>query len=64
MELNKISPERLTELKDELSALSKKHADALESAIYIRMNREEAIEYDQSGERIHELYVLLGKLAA
>ena len=64
MELNKISPERLTELKDELSALSKKHHEAWESAVYIRMNREEATKYDQNGERIHEIYVLLGRLAA
>jgi hypothetical protein len=64
MELNKTSPERLTELENELSALSKKHHDAWESAIYIGMNEEEANKYDQAGERIHELYVLLGKLAA
>jgi hypothetical protein len=54
----------LTELKDELSALSKKHHEAWESAVYISMNKEEASNYDQNGERIHELYVLLGKLAA
>jgi hypothetical protein len=54
----------LTELRDELAALSKKHVDALESAIYVGMNEEEANRYDQSGERIHELYVLLGRLAA
>jgi hypothetical protein len=64
MELNKLSPERLTELKDELSALSKKHHEAWESAVYIRMNKEEGSKYDQNGERIHELYVLLGRLAA
>ena len=64
MKLNKLPPERLTELKDELSALSKKHHEAWESAVYISMNKEEASNYDQNGERIHELYVLLGKLAA
>ena len=64
MELNRISPERLTELKDELSALSKKHHEAWESAVYISMNKEEASNYDKNGERIHELYALLGRLAA
>jgi hypothetical protein len=64
MELNKTSSDRLTELKDELSALSKKHHEAWESAIFIHMNEEEANKYDQEGERIHELYALLGRLAA
>jgi hypothetical protein len=64
MELNRTSPERLTELKDELSALSREHHEAWESAIYITMNEEECNKFEQAGERIHELYVLLGKLAA
>jgi hypothetical protein len=60
MELNNLSPEQVTELKDELSALSKKHMEALESAVYIRMNEKESDDYDQSGVRISELYGLLG----
>jgi hypothetical protein len=61
MKLNKTSPERLTELKDELFALSTEHHEAWESAIYICMNEEEANKFDQAGERIHELHVLLGR---
>jgi hypothetical protein len=64
MELNNLSPEQLTKLKDELFTLSKKHFLALERAVYIRMNEEEATQYTQSGARISELYGLLGKLAA
>ena len=62
MEPNNLSPEQVTELKDELSALSKKHNEALESAVYIRMNEEEADEYDQSGVRMGKVRELLGKL--
>jgi hypothetical protein len=57
MELDKTFPERLTELKGELSALSRVHREAWESAIYIGMNEEEGNKFDQAGERIHELYV-------
>jgi phenylpyruvate tautomerase PptA (4-oxalocrotonate tautomerase family) len=64
MEPNNLSPEQATELKDELSALSKKHFQALERAVYISMNEEEADKYAQSGVRISELYGLLGKLVA
>ena len=60
MELNNLSPEQVTELKDELSALSRKHIEALQSAVYIRMNEQEADEYDQGGVRISQLYGLLG----
>jgi hypothetical protein len=62
MEPNNLSPEQVTELKDELSALSKKHDEALESAVYIRMNKEEADEYDQSDLRMGKVRELLGKL--
>ena len=62
MEPNNLSPEQVTELKDELSALSKKHNEAMESAVYIRMNAAEADKYDESGERMGKVRELLGKL--
>jgi hypothetical protein len=61
MELNKRSPNQATELSEELATPSKKHLDALQSAIYLGMNMEEADEYDQSGVRISELCELLEK---
>jgi hypothetical protein len=61
MELNNPSPKKVTELENELTTLSKKHLDALQSAIYVGMNEEEADEYDQSRMRINELYELLKK---
>ena len=62
MERNNLSPEQMTELKDALSTLSKKNFEALESAVYIRMNEEEADEYKQHSVRIGELYGLLGEV--
>jgi hypothetical protein len=59
MEPNNLSPEQVTELKDELSTLSRQHNEALESAAYIRMNEEEAHEYDQSGVRMGKVRELL-----
>jgi hypothetical protein len=63
MELSNLSPEKVAELKGELAALSKQHADALHSAIYVGMNEKESDEYDQSRVRINELYRLLSKVA-
>ena len=59
MELNNLSPKKVTELENELTTLSKRHLDALQSAIYVGMNEEEAEESDQSRVRISELYELL-----
>ena len=53
---------RVTELKDELAALSKKHVEELQSAIYVGMNEQEGAEYDQSRARINELYGLLSRV--
>ena len=64
MELNDLPPKQVTALKDELSALCKRNFEALESAVYIRMNEEEGDEYDQSSVRISELYRLLGEFTA
>jgi hypothetical protein len=62
MELSNLSPEKVAELKGELAALSKQHADALHSAIYVGMNEKESDEYDQGRVRINELYGLLSKV--
>ena len=62
MELNGLYSEQVTELKDELAALSKKHVEELQSAIYVGMNEKEGAEYDQSRVRINELYELLSKV--
>jgi hypothetical protein len=59
MELGNLSPQLVTELKDELAALSKKHVKALHSAIYVGMNEKEADDYDQSRVRISEIHWLL-----
>ena len=52
----------MIQLKDELSALSKKHNEAFESAVYIRMNAEEADEYDESGLRMGKVPRTIGKV--
>ena len=62
MELNGVYSEQVTELKDELAALSKKHVEELQSAIYVGMNEQEGAEYDQSRARINELYGLLSRV--
>jgi hypothetical protein len=59
MELNKRSPNQMTELREELATLSKQHFDALPSAVYLGLNEKEADEYDQS--RVSELCELLEK---
>ena len=63
MELNNLSPEQVKKLKDELAELSKKHVDALQSAIYVGMNEEEGEEYDQGRVRMSELYAMLRECA-
>ena len=62
MEPSNLSPEEVAKLKDELAALSKKHVDALQSAIYVGMNEKESDEYEQSRVRISELHGLLSKI--
>jgi hypothetical protein len=59
MELNSHSPEQVSEPRDELATLFEKYLDALQSAIHLSMNEEEADEYDQSHSRISELRELL-----
>ena len=49
------------ELADELCALCKEQCEALETAGYIRMNEEEAREYDERHVRIEKICELLGK---
>ena len=49
------------ELADELSALCEEQSEALETAGYIRMNEEEAREYDERHLRIEKICELLGK---
>ena len=51
-------------LAKELSELSKQQSEALKSATYIPMTKEEAIIYDNRRERIGELCKLLGKYKA
>jgi hypothetical protein len=62
MELNNLSPEQVTELKDKLSALSKKHF--LASGSYIPMNEEEADEYAQSEHASVNSLDCIGMVAA
>jgi hypothetical protein len=59
-----ISAEKLSELADELSALSKKQSQALQASAYIRMNAQEAREYDERRVRIGELCSVLGRFKA
>jgi hypothetical protein len=60
MELNNLSPKQMTEPRDQqLATLFEKYLDALQSAIRLSMNEEEADEYDQSHSRMGELCELL-----
>jgi hypothetical protein len=59
MELNSLSPKQMTEPSDQLATLFEKYLDALQSAIHLSMNEEEADEYDQSHSRMGELCELL-----
>jgi hypothetical protein len=62
--LTDVSAERLSELADELSALSKKQSKALQASAYIQMNAQEASEYDERRVRIGELCSILGRFKA
>ena len=62
MELNNLSLKKVAELENELTTLSKRHLDALQSAIYVGMSEAEADEYDQRGVRISKLRELLKQL--
>jgi hypothetical protein len=55
-----LSAEQAKELADELSPLSKEQSKALQSAVYIKMSKEEAAHYDGRARRIKELCTLLG----
>lgn len=59
MELNSLLPKQMTEPRDQLATLFEKYLDALQSAIRLSMNEEEADEYDQSHSRMGELCELL-----
>jgi hypothetical protein len=58
---NDISAEQLSELADELSALSKKQSQALQASAYKMMSAQEAQEYDARRVGIGELSERLGK---
>ena len=51
--------EQARQLADELTVLSKQQSKALQQAIYIRMSRDEAKQYDQRATRIEEIIRLL-----
>jgi hypothetical protein len=55
-----LKTEQANELADELSLLSKEHANALENAAYIQMTEEVAAHYDLRAKRIKEICTLLG----
>ena len=59
MELNSLSPKQMTEPKDQIATLFEKYLDALQSAIRLSMNEEEAEEYERSHSRMGELCELL-----
>ena len=56
-----VSADRAKQLTDELSALSKQHSNALQTAAYISMSREEAKAYDLRRVRISKICALLGQ---
>jgi hypothetical protein len=51
----------MCELAEELAALSHKQSQALQASAYIKMNAQEAREYDDRRLRIGELCSLLSK---
>jgi hypothetical protein len=53
--------EQAKELAKEMSALSKMQSFAIETAIYIKMSREELLQYDKRRERISEICSVLSK---
>jgi hypothetical protein len=63
MELNSLSPNQVTEPRDQLATLFEKYLDALHSAVLLSMNKNEADEYDQSHSRMGELCDLLEEFA-
>jgi len=62
--MENLGMEQIAALADELARLSKRQSDALQSAAYFKMTREEAAEYDERRARIRELTALLGKYKA
>jgi hypothetical protein len=52
--------EREKALMDELSRLSKRQSEALQTAVYMRMEPKMAAEYDIRAKRIGEICKLLG----
>lgn len=59
MELNSLSPKKMTEPRDQLATLFEKYLDALQSTIHLSMNEKEVDEYEQSHSRMGELCELL-----
>lgn len=53
--------EQARRLSDELADLSKKQSEALESAAYLKMSKEETAAFDRRQERIFELCALLSR---
>jgi hypothetical protein len=58
-----LSTEQAKELADELAALSKRQSEALLTAAYVSMSKEEAQEYDERRLRIGEICGLLTKFS-
>lgn len=52
--------EREKALHDELTSLSKQQSEALQTAVYMRMDPQMAAAYDMRAKRISELCKLLG----
>jgi hypothetical protein len=58
---DKLSAEQAKKLAEEMAALSKLQFEALQTAAYMKMSKQEAAQYDQRRLRIGEICGLLGK---
>jgi hypothetical protein len=59
--MNGVDEEQARRLAEELSELSRKQAEALQTAIYVTMSQEEIAVYEKRRARVIELCTLLGK---
>jgi hypothetical protein len=59
--MGNLSEDEAKALAEELSELSKQQSEALQTAAYMRMSKDEAEKFDQRRARIGEICGLLGK---
>ena len=60
-EETQIDAKQAERLANEISQLSKEHAETIGRAVYVRMTPEEAAAFDKRRNRISEICTLLGK---